>query len=234
MFNLSHFLDLARSRRTIRHFRPDPVAPDLLDTILECTRWAPSGYNLQPTHIVLVTEERLKKALYKPCMQQAQILEAPIIAVFTGDKQVVANNFSRVLAADLQIGAINQQYQQQLIRMVNLAFAENPLGLQRWAKALLAPLAQWFVPIPRIPAVHKDYWLAKQVALSAMMFMLATHAAGLASVPMEGFDEHRVQQVLGIPSNQLVVLVIPFGYATNTKVKKSRLPLADLVHYNGW
>jgi nitroreductase len=234
MFNLTDFLALTRSRRSTRHFRPDPISEDLLAEILECTRWAPSGYNLQPTHIVIVTAESLKKALFKPCMQQVQVLEAPAIAIFTGDTQVVSHNFSRVMAADLEIGAINNQYLKQLTSMINLAFAEGPWGLQRWGKLLLAPIARLFTPIPSIPAVDKKYWLAKQVALSSMVFMLAAHAAGLASVPMEGFDEQRVRQVLKIPSHQIVVLVVPFGYPTSNTLKKSRLPLADLVHYNGW
>jgi len=37
--------------------------------------------------------------------------------------------------------------------------------------------------------VHRRYWLAKQAGLSAMSFMLAATAAGLATCPMEGFSD---------------------------------------------
>jgi nitroreductase len=70
--------------------------------------------------------------------------------------------------------------------------------------------------------------------LSAMTFMLAAKAAGLSTVPMEGFDESRVKKVLGIPAHHIVPVVIPVGYSDTAHLKKSRIPLADMTHYNGW
>ena len=42
---------------------------------------------------------------------------------------------------------------------------------------------------------------------------------------MEGFCEHAVRRALGIPSSQAVVLVVTVGYADNSALKKTRLPL---------
>jgi nitroreductase len=82
--------------------------------------------------------------------------------------------------------------------------------------------------------VHRRYWLAKQVGLSAMNFMLAAHAAGLASCPMEGFDSRRVGRVLGLPSHVEPMLVVPVGYAATSNQIKTRLPLSQLVHRECW
>lgn len=90
------------------------------------------------------------------------------------------------------------------------------------------------VPIPSVQAVHKGFWLAKQVCLSAMAFMLAAEAAGLATCPMEGFGERRVRRALGIPSGQTAVLVVPDGYADSSSQKKTRLPLEGRVHRDRW
>ena len=85
-----------------------------------------------------------------------------------------------------------------------------------------------------MPAVQKRYWLVKQVMLSAMVFMLAASAAGLATVPMEGFDESRVRKILKIPKSHIVPLVMPVGYSRDEDLVKSRIPIEDLIHYNTW
>src|SRR5262245_22338454 len=104
---LASFIELVRSRRATRHFRPDPVPPDLLDELLEATRWAPSGFNLQPTHFVVVTSPEAKAKLHPACGKQRQVLEAGATVVFTGDRRVANNHLDRVLRLDLEAGAIN-------------------------------------------------------------------------------------------------------------------------------
>ncbi len=111
---LESFIDLVRSRRSTRHFRSDPVPPDLLAELLEAARWAPSGFNLQPTHFVVVTDPDVKAKLYPACMKQRQVLEAGATVVFTGDQRVVENHFERVLLQDREAGAINAEYEQLL------------------------------------------------------------------------------------------------------------------------
>ena len=234
MINLADFETLAHARQAIRHFRPDAIPSELLMQLLEITQLAPSGYNLQPTHLVLITDILLKEKLYKACMKQSQILEAPAIVIFTGDRRVVEHNKEKILAQDHQAGAINAEQEKQLRKFISLGFEQDPLGIQWLGKALFTPLARIFAPIPEIPAVYKRYWLAKQAMLVAMNFMLAATAAGLATVPMEGFDEGRVKKVLGIPAYHIVALIVPVGYAASVIPHKTRLPLNQIVHKNGW
>ncbi|MCS6883959.1 MAG: nitroreductase family protein [Acidobacteriota bacterium] len=231
---LDDFEKLVLARRATRHFKPDPIPEELLLRLLDISRWAPSGYNLQPTHITVVNDAALKKALKRACMDQAQVEEAPVTMVFSGDKRVYENNFEKVLACERAIGSIDEGYERLLRRIVPLAFDKGLLGLGLLWKALLPPFARLFVPIPDIPAVNKRYWLAKQTLLRAMIFMLAAQAAGLSTVPMEGFDERRVRRVLKIPSTHLVTLVMPVGYSACGPLKKSRLPLKDSLHFNQW
>lgn len=232
--DLGSFLDLVRSRRSTRHFRPDPVPSDLLDELLEATRWAPSGFNLQPTHFVVVTDPDVKAKLCKACMNQHQVLEAGATVVFTGDRRAFENQFHRVLEQDRQAGAINTAYENLLRKGVPLSFSQGPLGLGWLWKAVVSAAAERFIPIPKVQAVYKSFWLAKQVSLSAMVFMLAAEAAGLATCPMEGFGEHAVRRVLGIPSTHTVVLVVPVGYADNSGSRKTRLPLDGRLHRDRW
>lgn len=52
------------TRRAVRKFTDQPVPMDVIERVLEAASWAPSGSNLQPWHIYVVTGEplaRLKK-----------------------------------------------------------------------------------------------------------------------------------------------------------------------------
>ena len=231
---LKDFQTLARGRRSVRDFKPDALPEGALDQLLEAARWAPSGYNLQPVHFVVVTEQTQKTALRAACMDQRQVSEAPACVVFVGDRLVAKNHFDQVLALDQEAGAINQEYERLMRKFVPLAFSIGPFGLGWLWKAALARPMSWFTAIPTFPAVHRRFWLAKQVGLSAMNFMLAAHAAGLGSCPMEGFDTRRVGRVLGTPRHMEPMLVVPVGYTAKTDLIKTRLPLSQLVHREQW
>ena len=52
-----------RSRRSIRHFKPDPVPHDCIQRILETTIFAPSAHNLQPWRFVVITSTAAKSRM---------------------------------------------------------------------------------------------------------------------------------------------------------------------------
>ncbi|MBI1388415.1 MAG: hypothetical protein GC154_08205 [bacterium] len=228
------FETLVRARRAVRHFKPDPLPEGALERLLDLAHWAPSGYNLQPTHFAVVTDPALKERMLPACMGQKQIVEAPAVVVFLGDRQVYRANFERVIQQEKDAGAINERYEKMLRGIIPLAFDKGPGGVHWLWKSTVLPVMSLFRPIPRLPAVSEEYWLTKQVMLSAMVFMLAASAAGLATVPMEGFDERRVKKALNIPRRFIAPLVAPVGYAADGELKKTRLPIADCVHYNTW
>jgi coenzyme F420-0:L-glutamate ligase / coenzyme F420-1:gamma-L-glutamate ligase len=82
--NLHAFL---RSRRSIRHFKPDPVPQACLQRILETAIYAPSAHNLQPWRFAVITsslaKERLAGAItarFRQDMLAEAVLEADIQA----------------------------------------------------------------------------------------------------------------------------------------------------------
>lgn len=91
-----------------------------------------------------------------------------------------------------------------------------------------------FRPVAKLPLADLREWAAKQAALSAMNFMLACQAQGIATVPMEGFDERRVKRLLGIPGDCGVFLIVAAGYAGAVPPAKSRRPLASVVYRDHW
>ena len=57
------FAAFARSRRSIRRYTDQPVAPSLLAEILECARWVPSAHNRQPWRFCVVISAGAKEQL---------------------------------------------------------------------------------------------------------------------------------------------------------------------------
>lgn len=221
-----------RARRATRHFLPEAVDRTLVERLLAAAQWAPSGFNAQPVRFLVVEDRAIRPALRKACMDQPQVEEAPLVVVFLGDRKAFSRRYEEVLVDDLRRGAIDGKYADFMRRTGRLVFGHGPFGLGWLWKAALLPIARWFRPVPILPAVHQSYWLAKQVMLNAMSFLLAAEAAGLKTVPMEGFDTGRLSRVLELPPELEPVLVVPIGYgAPEDKPKRGRLPLSSVLSW---
>jgi len=56
-------LELVKSTRSIRRFKPDPIPDDYIYRIVEIARWAPSGFNQQPWEFIIVRKPELRKRI---------------------------------------------------------------------------------------------------------------------------------------------------------------------------
>ena len=73
------------------------------------------------------------------------------------------------------------------------------------------------------------------VAIAIDHLTLAAVAEGLGTCWIGSFESERVKQILGIPHEIIVVELLPLGYPQDPAIKeKSRLKLAETVHYEKW
>lgn len=72
-------------RRSLRQFRDEKVADDLLHTLLACAQSAPTKSNLQQYSIVVVKDAAQRARLAPLCKRTAQIESAPLLLVFCAD-----------------------------------------------------------------------------------------------------------------------------------------------------
>lgn len=78
-------LQAIRTRRSIRHYKPDPIPEEEVNTVLEAARWAPSWKNTQCWKFIVVKDEEKKAKLavtltsWNP--SKSAIKEAPVIIV---------------------------------------------------------------------------------------------------------------------------------------------------------
>ena len=68
------FLALMQTRRSIRHFSPDLVEPELIENAIRTAGSAPSGANQQPWTFVVVTSEQTKHALREAAEREEKLL----------------------------------------------------------------------------------------------------------------------------------------------------------------
>lgn len=69
---IDEFLELARSRRTVRGFLAKEVPQEYVEKILEAARWAPSGGNSQPWEFVVIKDPEMRQRIVEFYVKQMQ------------------------------------------------------------------------------------------------------------------------------------------------------------------
>ena len=75
------FMEVVRSRRSIRKYIPKDIPEDKLANILEAARLAPSGGNRQPWKFIVIKEKDMKVKVAEACSKQLWMGDASVIIV---------------------------------------------------------------------------------------------------------------------------------------------------------
>ncbi len=76
----------------------------------------------------------------------------------------------------------------------------------------------------------KGDWFMFDTALAAQNMMLAAHALGLGTVAVGLFDASKAAEILGVPSNIAVVLILPMGYPDEQPAAPRRKEFSEIVY----
>jgi nitroreductase len=72
------FLELVKTRYSVRKYKSDPVPEALLQKILQAARLAPTAANRQPFQLIVITSPEHRAAL-APISDQVWFTEAPVV-----------------------------------------------------------------------------------------------------------------------------------------------------------
>ncbi|MFB7724059.1 nitroreductase family protein [Nocardia sp. NPDC056100] len=196
-----------RTRRTVRHYRPDPVAPADLDTLLELAMEAPTSWNLQDRSIVVITDTAGREGLTWATGGQPQPQEAPVLLVFVAETQAWQEDRADVYELARRNGAWSEEF----ITGFAAASQEFQQGLAE--RGLLREYA------------------VKDAMIAASFVMLAATELGLATSPMNGWDEDRVKKVIGIEDRPdlSIALLMSVGYAAEDRIHPGRRSVSHTV-----
>jgi nitroreductase len=73
------------TRRSIRHYTGQPVAPDLVTAVLQAGMQAPSAGNQQPWHFVVITDPEIRQAIPAFHPYADMLPEASVAILVCGD-----------------------------------------------------------------------------------------------------------------------------------------------------
>jgi nitroreductase len=78
-------METIKTRRSIRHYKADPVSEEQINTVLEAARWAPSWANTQCWSFIVVKDEEGKASLAEALTSwnpaTSAVKEAPVVIV---------------------------------------------------------------------------------------------------------------------------------------------------------
>ena len=79
-------LEAIKTRRSIRRFKKEPVAPDQIEKLLEAGRCAPSSANTQPWEFIVITDTEIKKRISRSFNFGPFLNEAPLAIAVVVDR----------------------------------------------------------------------------------------------------------------------------------------------------
>ena len=207
--------DAMSTLRAVRRLRPDPIAGDVLERILTAATWAPTGGNMQPWRIVVVTDAEKKQRLedlYRPHWESYLPGYEKKIA---GAPDSVRKPAKRAMEAGTYLAT--HMHEVPLIAV----FCYNP-GIMTITDSDLD---------------HPSVVGGGSVYPAVQNFLLACRNEGLGCVltTLLCYEEAEVKPMLGLPERWYTCAHVPVGYPLRGGHGPiSRNALEKMVCYNEW
>jgi nitroreductase len=211
---IDEFLELARKRRSIRKFKPDPVPDEYIEKILEAARWAMSGGNGQSWEFIVIKDQETKKKLGEVFIRNRDIT---FTVEMTRSEEYRQPAFRAQGPLEAQQAVLRTRFAVWVDAPVIIAVLGDRRTMQ--ASTLAARLFE---------ARTYDHNLAN----ATHMIHLAAAALGLGAqwLGLPPYSAEEMKPILGIPSVLDLFLLNPIGYP-DIKPIPYRRELSEIVHY---
>ena len=206
---MSEFTTLVKNRRSTNKFLENvPISREELDEIMNLVKYAPSAFNLQHTHYVVVLDPETKERVYEAASRQYKVKTASAVILVLGDKEA-QQNVGPIHEGLLHLGVMDQREFDHTVSSVQAFYEAGGDSFKR-DEAI------------------------RNASLSAMLFMLVAKDKGWDTCPMIGFDPKAVQQILNIPDQYVPAMMITIGKEDNSsqRVRGYRKPVGEFVSYD--
>jgi F420 biosynthesis protein FbiB-like protein len=194
------FFEIVRGRRSVRAFRPEPLAREQIEAVLEAARWAPSPHGRQPWRFVVVQAAAAKERL-------ANAMGAEWRAQLALDGQDAATIEARFRKSHERITGAPAV----IVPCLYLADLDAYPDPERQA-------AETTMAVQSLGCAVQNMLLAAY----SMGF-----DGGWMCAPL--FCQGAVRAALGLDAALHPHALIPLGYAASDPVRRPRRPLAELV-----
>ncbi|MEC1179136.1 nitroreductase family protein [Metasolibacillus meyeri] len=202
------FQQLIEQRRSVSNFIQDVSITEAdLKPIFDDVKYAPSAFNLQHTNYIAVLDETKKEQVREAAYGQYKVHSASAVIIVTGNRY--AYKATAALNEGMRdLGVINDCELENIVKE-NAEFYESR--------------GEQFMKEEAI----------RNASLSAMLFMLAAKNRGWDTCPMIGFDQEKVRELLQIPANEEIVLMMTIGKekVESRGLRGYRKPVNEFVEF---
>ncbi|MGE5675633.1 MAG: nitroreductase family protein [Mycobacterium leprae] len=189
------------SRRSIRRFVQEPIPKEDLDEIFRLTRLAPSAWNLQPWRFVAVSDPELKEQLQAAAYGQKQVTSAPVVILVCSDMEDVMAHLEETVHPGM-----SEAQKSRELETLNRVFGGQSVK-------------------------ERGMWALTQTNIVLGNLMLVVQSMGYTSVPMLGFDQTKVREILGLPEHVLFAAMLPIGRPSEPGFPHHRHSVERIVTY---
>ena len=201
-----NYLEILKFRHACKIFdESKKISAGEFDFILEAGRLSPSSTGLEQWDFLVVQNKELREKIKAVSWNQAQITSCSHLVVILAkikEIKVGSSYIDKMIArrADKNIEAIAAR--QKFFLLSNFK-NDDELTFQ---------------------------WSHEQCMIAATNMMNAAASLGIDSCPIEGFDRHALNEILGLDeSEKRVAIVVPFGYRLNPQPEKYRRQRSEVV-----
>lgn len=210
-----------KGRRSIRKYKKDALIPkEDLEAMIEAATWAPSSTNVQPWRFILVTERELIARMAQAVFDKFQELSQR--AYEAGEKRVAA--FCRFMRS---YGGFFGEASAVIVACTE-RYDISRFGLDEYA--LMAKVKELGGPSLEAMLIRT---VEKSVAMAVQNLLLKAHELGYGACVMDSpiVIEEELRQMLDIPKEQQLVMVIPLGLPAQKPQPPERMPVSKVVRY---
>ena len=180
------FKDTINKRRSVRNYDNSKEVTDAqLKELFDTVSLSPSSYNLQPWEFIAVRDKDTKKQLKECANGQPFVQDASAVIIVLGNLKPEKN--AAVIGADrMKKGLMDEAKSKRFEAAAKMLSEDKEKG---------------------------KVWSIRSASLAAMTLMLAAQNMGLATCPMEGYNSDCVRELLSIPQEYELVMMVTLGYS---------------------
>ncbi|CAM3714430.1 nitroreductase family protein [Marinicrinis lubricantis] len=208
---MNDFTQVIKERRSANKFMTGiEIADHELNDIFELVKFAPSAYNLQHAHYIVVRDAGMKQKIYEAANKQYKVLSASAAIIVLGHKDAHMDA-AWINEGQLNLGIMNQQEYDHAVASTIAFYEERGENFK-----------------------HEE--AVRNASLSAMLFMLAAKHKGWDTCPMIGFDPEQICEVLNIPDRYVPALLITLGKedVSSQRLRGYRKPVGEFVTFDSF
>tara|TARA_S200000501_G_scaffold372261_1_gene416924 strand:- start:1277 stop:2005 length:729 start_codon:yes stop_codon:yes gene_type:complete len=232
--------DAIAYRRSVRLYKTKEIDSEKVKQCLRNASIAPTSSNLQLWEFHHITSKDKMAEISTACFNQSAAKSSQQMVAFVSRKDLWKNR------AEANLKFLNNQFDKpnlssQLLRrkkQVNNYYKKiipsiytDLFGILGLIKFVVFHIIGFFRPIYRQSRLSDMRIVAhKSTALAAQNFMISMAAIGYDTCPMEGFDSKRVKNILNLPSDAEITMIISCGIRDEKGVygAQFRVPFEDV------